>query len=66
VLGSGNCNAIIYIPTINSWRDKTGTTIGERQEIIEFIAKQAAKDQAPNATYELYDDCISLLQKISG
>ena len=63
-LGGGNCIAIIYIPTIDSWCNKTGTTIGDRQEIIEFIAKQEAKDQAPNATYELCDDCISLLQEI--
>ncbi|SEO02702.1 hypothetical protein SAMN05192574_10530 [Mucilaginibacter gossypiicola] len=62
-LAIGRCIAIIYIPTVDSWHNKTGIATGERQDIIEFIAKQAAKDQAPNATYELYDDCISLLQE---
>ena len=62
-LAVGRYIAVIYIPTVDSWFNKTGTATAERQEIIEFIAKQAVKDQALNATYGLYDDCISLLQE---
>lgn len=62
-LAVGRSIAVIYIPTVDSWCNKTGITTSKRQEIIEFIAKQAAKDQTLNATYELYDDCISLLQE---
>lgn len=62
-LAVGRSIAVIYIPTVDSWYNKTGTTTDERQEIIEFIARQAIKDQAPKATYELYDNCINLLQE---
>ncbi|SDI49274.1 hypothetical protein ACRQ5D_00685 [Mucilaginibacter sp. P25] len=62
-LAAGRYVALIYIPTAESWFEKTGIPINNRHQIIEFIACQVVKDRAPNATYELYDDCISLLQE---
>jgi hypothetical protein len=60
-LGGGKYIALIYIPTADNWYSKTGITIDQRREIIEFIARQMIKDQAPNSTYEIYEDCIGLL-----
>jgi hypothetical protein len=60
-LGGGKYVAIIYIPTVDNWYSKTGITIDQRQVITEFIARQMIKDQAPNSTYEICEDCIGLL-----
>jgi hypothetical protein len=61
--GGGNCVAIIYIPTVEHWVEKTKIEIEERSKIIRFVAEQAIKNQAPNCNYKLNDDCILLLAK---
>jgi hypothetical protein len=60
-LEGGKYIALIYIPTVDNWYSKTGIAIDQRQAITEFIARQLIKDQAPNSTYEICEDCISLL-----
>ena len=61
--GGGNCVAIIYVPTIEEWPRKTNRSIEERQTILEFVAEQSIKDQAPDCYYKLSDTCIEILEK---
>jgi hypothetical protein len=58
--GGGNCVAIIYVPTIKEWVNRTRINIEERERVLRFIAEQSIKDQAPNCNYEAYDDCIKI------
>ncbi len=59
-LGGGNCIAIIYVPTISEWTNKTNRAETNRLEILIFIAEQIIKDQAPGGFYELSDTCIEI------
>ncbi|WP_243347958.1 hypothetical protein [Parabacteroides sp. FAFU027] len=59
--GGGECIAIIHIPLANEWTAKTQRALSERLSILEFIAEQCIKDQAPNCIYKLYDDCIEII-----
>ncbi len=61
--GGGNCVAIIYVPTIAEWTNKTNRPIADRQIVLTFVAEQAIKDQAPNGHYELSDTCIEIFTK---
>jgi len=61
--GGGNCVALIFAPTIEKWVKKTNTALSDRNEILTFIANQCIKDQAPNCTFELFDDRIEILEK---
>lgn len=61
--GSGNCIAIIYVPTIAEWSTKTNRSVVDRNSILTFVAEQAIKDQAPKSYYELSDTCIEIFTK---
>jgi hypothetical protein len=58
--GGGNCVAIIYVPTVNEWPNKTEIDINERGRVLEYIAMGCIKDKAPNCHFELRDDRIVL------
>jgi len=61
--GGGNCVAIIYIPTIALWGNKTKKPVSDRQQILTFIVEQSIKDQAPNSRYVISEDCIEIFKK---
>jgi hypothetical protein len=61
--GGGNCVAIIYVPTINEWENKTKRPLTQRQTVLTFVAEQSIKDQAPNSYYVLSDICIEIFRK---
>jgi hypothetical protein len=61
--GGGNCVAIIYVPTIAEWSNKTNRPLVDRNSILTFIAEQAIKDQAPQSYYEISDTCIEIFNK---
>lgn len=61
--GGGSCVAIIYIPAIEKWTFETNIDIKYREEIINYIAEQCIKDQAPSCTYEVEQDRILLVKK---
>lgn len=58
--GGGNCVAIIYIPAIHEWENKTKRPLADRETIVRFVAEQCVKDKAPACTYILSDNCIEL------
>ena len=60
--GGGNCVAIIYIPKADLWESKTNISIENRQQVLDFIAQQSIKDQAPNSTFTISKDCIEIFQ----
>lgn len=59
--GGSDCVAIIHVPLIEEWVTKTNLNLTERDKIIEFVALQAIKDQAPNCKYELQHNHILIL-----
>ena len=60
--GGGNCVAIISVPTVAEWTSKTNRPVANRQAILQFVAEQSIKDQAPNSYYELNDNCIEIFE----
>ena len=61
--GGGDCVAIIYVPTIAIWESKTNISTSDRNQVLSFIAEQSIKDQAPDSTYVISDDCIEIFRK---
>lgn len=61
--GGGNCVAIIFVPTIIEWEKVTKRSLSERNEIINFVARQALQDQVRDGSYTIKDNCIELMNK---
>jgi hypothetical protein len=61
--GGGNFVAIIYVPTVDEWINKTNRPTADRQAILTFVAEPSIKDQAPKSYYELSDTCIEIFTK---
>ena len=61
-LGGEKCVAIIFIPTAREWSEKTNRGIEDRQPIINFLAEQASRDQAPNSYYVISDSAIEIFE----
>lgn len=49
--GSDRVVAIVHVPDIREWGDKTGFSLAQRDEIIGRIAEEVIKQKAPNCTY---------------
>lgn len=60
--GGGNCVAIIFVPTEAQWEKATGLPLLERQKVLEFVAQQVVRDQAPSCHYEISDPWIEILR----
>ncbi len=61
--GGGNCVAIIFIPSPAAWVKATNRMAEERDEIIEFVAKQAIHDQVSGGYYKILDDYIEIFSR---
>ena len=61
--GGGNCVTIIYVPSINEWTSKTKRPLTQRKSVLNFVAEQSIKDQAPNCYFVLSDICIEIFRK---
>ncbi len=59
----GDGVVIIFVPNSAQWEKATGTPAGERQAILEFVAEQVIRDQAPNCRYEISEGYIDILRK---
>lgn len=60
--GGGNCIAMVYFPSIEKWPKVTKIGLDQRDRIMQFVAEQSIKDQAPNSRFELADNMILILQ----
>lgn len=58
--GGGDCIAIIFIPSEEYWELQTGRKLSERKNILEFVARQSARDQTFDGTYKILDNFIEL------
>lgn len=61
--GGGDCVAIIFIPTPDTWEHSTKRTLAEREHIINFVAEQSLRDQVTGGVFELYENYIVLYKK---
>lgn len=61
--GGGNCVAIIFIPSKQTWENITKRTLAERDQIVEFIARQSLKDQVAGGRYEIKEQYIEFYSK---
>lgn len=57
-MGGGDCKFYIDVPTAERWEAATGTPLARREEILEFVAAQVQRDQAPSWRYEIGVDAI--------
>ena len=60
--GGGNCVAIIFVPSIDSWVTETQRPLSDRDEILLFVARQSLQDQVSNGSYKIMDNCIELFK----
>jgi hypothetical protein len=61
--GAGECVAFIDVPVQSKWEKETGLSIERREEIIEFIAQTALRDQVSDGYYKISENAISLYRK---
>ncbi len=57
-MAGGGYSWLIDIPTPAQWEAQTGTDLSERDEIVQFVAESAQRDQARTWQYEIRDDAI--------
>lgn len=59
----GNGVAIIFVPEEKYWEAQTGLPLAARQEILEFVAKDAIEVKAPDCIYRITANSIDILYK---
>jgi hypothetical protein len=52
-MGGGDCVFYLDVPTAKDWEQRTGFAIGERDDILVYVATMTGRDQAPNCRYEI-------------
>ena len=57
---AGNTLATIDIPTTEYWVRETGFPLEQRMLVLEFVAKEIIRSQAPDCKYEITDDTIRI------
>jgi hypothetical protein len=65
-IGGGQCMALINIPRARDWTAATGRSPGERNSVLNFIAKQSARDQAPGGYARISDQWIEIFGEESA
>jgi hypothetical protein len=58
--GGGETLASVEIPTMENWEKETGLSQGDRNTILEFVAKRVIRDQASQCTYVIHPDRIQI------
>lgn len=57
-LAGGDCKALIFVPGAARWAANTGTSLAERDEIVRFVAEEAARHDG--SRYVLSDAFIEI------
>ncbi len=60
--GGGDCLVFLSIPGLEQWEGATGTLLAERAEILEFIAQETLRQQAPNCRYKIEAEAILIVR----
>lgn len=58
--GGGDAVSLIFVPREEHWVAQTGLPLTERPAVLEFVAQQAVRDQAPNCKYRIRADVIEV------
>lgn len=61
--GGADCVAIIFVPSVNDWTDITKRKLSERHDILNFVAEESLKIQAPNCKFVISDNSIEIYSK---
>ena len=62
-MGGGNCLFYVFLPNKERWEGATGIPISERDNVLEFIAISANRDQASSCYYEITEDYITYYRR---
>ncbi|HPB52946.1 MAG TPA: hypothetical protein PLR22_04700, partial [Saprospiraceae bacterium] len=62
-LGGNDIVFYLNIPSASDWEHVTGFSLQERDSIIEFVANETQKHQAPNCTYSIEEATIYFIHK---
>lgn len=57
-IGGGECRWWIAVPSADDWLARTGVPLGERAEILRFVAETAQREQASSWRFEIAEDAI--------
>lgn len=58
--GSGECAAIVNIPSVEEWKKVTDSPLSLRSEILNFVADQIVKEKTTNGYFKLADNFIEI------
>jgi hypothetical protein len=60
--GGGDCVASIYLPKLKEWQKQTGLPPDRREDVLNFIGRQVAKDQTTNGKgwFKIEGDFINI------
>jgi hypothetical protein len=61
--GGGNTLASISVPTPDAWDTEVPWAKGRREEILDRVATETIRQQAPRAFVQMEDEFINLLLK---
>lgn len=62
-MGGGNCVFYLLIPPETNWEKRTNFPLGEREEIINFVASSTQRDQAPSCYFKISDTEITYFRR---
>jgi len=62
-MGGGNCLFYVFLPNKERWESTTGIPLSERDNVLEFIAISANRDQASSCYYEITEDYITYYRR---
>jgi hypothetical protein len=60
--GGGDAVAIITVPSADRWEAETKIALADRMTVLEFIAKRAIRDQAPDCKYLIGESDIIIMR----
>jgi len=58
-MGGGGCHMFIDLPPPEKWEAATGAPLREREDIVNFVAEETRRRQAPSWTYKITNTEIS-------
>ncbi len=61
--GGGDTVALVWFPAEHEWDAKYPWAIGRRREIIEFVAEETRRRQAPTTSIKWEGDCLLLVTR---
>lgn len=60
--GGGDVVACINIPDVKHWQKDTGLPVGQRDEILNFIGTQVARDQTRGGSFKIEGNWMNIYE----